>query len=186
MDLPFVNVLCAHSVVPALSVRCGARVCAYAHACLCMGVACVPCCVYVCEHTWWSIVYICCMDYGGRACAHVHVTRVCARLTVHDWRGACRMCAVRVCCWPPAASRPRLPAGPSLPCALQHHKQRHQSEVIRPIVLEHSLYLLYGLWVDGRSAAPQAKASVFGRMAAEAQGKAASLARTFELFDRDA
>ena len=30
---------------------------------------------------------------------------------------------------------------------LQHHRQRHQSEVIRAIMLEDSLYLLHGLWV---------------------------------------
>ena len=50
-------------------------------------------------------------------------------------------------------------------------RRQAQSEVVRSIVLEDSLCLLHGLW----AAAPHAKASVFGRTAAEARGKAVLL-----------
>ena len=66
---------------------------------------------------------------------------------------------------------------------LQHHTQMHQSRVIGAVVIDGSLQLPHRLWNPLPScpaAAPHAKASVSGRVAAGTQGKAVSLSLTLQ------
>ena len=66
------------------------------------------------------------------------------------------------------------------PIQLQHRTQRHQSRVIGAITMDGSLQLLHRLWNPLPSCPAAAKASVFGRAAAGARGKAVSLSLTLQ------
>ena len=71
-----------------------------------------------------------------------------------------------------------IAAGVILASLRQHRTQRHQSEVIRAIVLEHSLYLLHGLWVDGRLQHRKQRHQPLAEWQRAMQGTAASLSLT--------
>ena len=70
------------------------------------------------------------------------------------------------------------------PIQLQRRTQRRQSRVIGAITIDGSLQLRHGLWNPLPScpaAAPHAKASAFGRVAAGAQGRAVCLGANLPL-----